>query len=259
MGRLVWTNQDRAGQTLDASALPDGHARRSYLGSCNFQGATVIGDIRGSDVLDCDLRGGADLSQAQTYGCIWTGCLVDDTTIFPADSGGLQMIVTLERVRRCIPQLPQAYRQRARDILQALKEGRFLDNQAIIRDVLSTAKGRQVAQQLLDLLAAYPGAVERVKAIFAFAAASACENPRSVVTVDWFDGTVVTIDRDNLPPLPRPDDRYELDQWILAQAGPSPDLIHGRNVYTASIRPSLSIFIVSQADDWLWCLPRQGY
>lgn len=259
MSRIVRTNENRSGQTFDASGFPEGHLRRSYMGHIDFRGATIIGDIRGSDLLECDFRNGADLSRAQTYGCVWTGSLVDETTIFPAEVGGLQMLVTLELVRRRVAQLPQAYRQRARGIVQALREGRYLDSQAIIRDILSTQRGREVAQKLLGYLSTHPGIAQRVKDLFGFCAAERCEIPRSVATLDWHDGTVVAVDRDNLPPLPRPDDRYELDQWIVAQTEPASHLLGSRSVYTASIRPRLAIYILARPDDWLWSLPRKGY
>ena len=256
MSRIIRTDEDLSGHTIDASTFPDGHLRQSYIGRCNLQGATIIGDVRGTDFLQCDFRN-ADLSQAQVYGCVWTGSQVDETTVLPTDAGGIQREMIFETLRRLVSKLPPAYRQKLKDILQASREGRALDRQELVREILSTAKGRAAGQKLLDLLEDHPQIKAFLKVLYRASLRDACNTPRQVVDVAWPDGVTVTVDRDNLPPLPRPDDRYELARWIEQEAGPS-DMLK-RHVWVGNIRLELTIWILAKPDDWLHGLPRVGH
>lgn len=243
MSRLIRIDEDLSGRTLDVSTLPEGHARESYIGRGSLQGATIIGDIRGSDILGVPCEG-IDLSQAETYGCLWTGSTFDATSVLPADPGPFQREITYELVRRRISQLPQRWRQRARDILIALSAGDNTGFCALAADVW-----QRDPDMVREFWQALPVRVRRfVRKVFLVAD---CTDPPTSTTAMWPDGIQILIDRDNLPPLPRPDDRYELKQWLIAQAGPfSPEWGFGRHCWVASIRPWPRVRFLSYADQW---------
>lgn len=246
MSRIVLTNQDLSGRTLDASLQADGHARQSYVGKCDLRGATIIGDIRGSDVLHSDLRG-ADLSAANLYGCVWRGSAFDDDSRLPDDPGPYGEELVYELVRRYSPQFPPAWRRRAKDILAAHASGDYETFCALCKDVWQNEP-----DVLRKLWAAMPRRIRGwMKQTFT---GFVCRDPNPLSVVRWPDGVSVAVDVDNLPSLEHPDYRYELDQWIIAQAGPiNTDVATflGRYCWTARIRPQLRIHVLPQPDDWL--------
>lgn len=246
MSRIVRTGQDLSGQTLAVSTLPDGHARQSYLGNCNLSGATIIGDIRGSDILDCDLTG-ADLSAANLYGCVWRGSTFDDASQLPDDPGPYGEELVYELVRRYAPRFPPAWRQRAKDILSAHASGDYEVFCALCKDVWQNEP-----DVLEKLWAAMPQKIrEWMKRTFA---EFNCRDPRPLNAARWPDGVSVAVDVNDLPSLPRPHDRYELARWIEAQAGPiNTDIatFPGRYCWVARIRPQLKIHTLPHPDDWL--------
>lgn len=215
MGRVVRVNEDLSGQTIDVSAFPDGHARESYLGQCDLRGATIIGDIRGTDLLRCQLEG-ADLSQTDTYGCQWTESTFDDATVFPDDPGAAQYQITYELIRRYIAvHCPVRLRRRMREIVAAHQARDYATFCELMARFKAVARDHEEA---LKLWRALPDRMQRrMQDVF-----TTCDGgpPRRTVTVGWPDGVRVELDRDNLPPLPRPSDRYELKLWIQEQAGP---------------------------------------
>ena len=81
--RIVRTNQDLRGQTLDASTTTDGHARLSLVQGCTFDASTrFLGDIRGTDFLANS--GPADWSGADTHACYWRGNINLAGSLWPA-------------------------------------------------------------------------------------------------------------------------------------------------------------------------------
>lgn len=257
MGRIIRVGTNMDGQVLDASTLPDGHARQSYFGGepgrlMSMRGATIRGDIQGSDLLWVDLRDGADLSQAETYGCLFTGSLVDATTVLPPDPGPFQRELTYEMVRRYIPHLPTKLRPIAKDMLIALRDGDNATFCQLGQAVMQKARDADAALGMLDTL---PPKVRRfIKRTLETVAETLCGSPPSTTIVTWPDGVTVTLDRDNLPPLPRPDDRYELARWIEREAGPptlGPEETWGRYCFVTSIRPWPRVQILPHPDAWL--------
>ena len=250
MGRVVRVNEDLSGQTLDVSSLPDGHARESYLGQVNLQGATIIGDIRGSDILRCQGEG-LDLSRALTYGCQWTQSTFDEDTVFPDGAGAAQYQITYELIRRYIAaHCPVRLRARARDIVAAHQAGDYATFCELMGKFRANASDREEA---LKLWRALPDRMQRrMQAVFA-----TCDGgpPRRTVTVGWPDGVSVDVDRDNLPALPRPNDRYELKLWIQGQAGPVAEDcgltgLEGHYCFVHEI-PDLRVSMFGTPDGWL--------
>lgn len=254
MTRLIRLNEDLSGRTIDVGALPDGHARQSYIGRCNLQGSTVIGDIRGSDLLDCDFSG-ADLSQAQVYGCVWRRSTFDTLTVFPDDFGPFHEEFVYELVRRILHQLPLAWRPVARDILRAHVEGRWGDFCALCMQVWQDRP--DVARQVWEAMP--PRVRASIRTVFQ---RLDCAAPTRTYTITWPNGVTVTIDRDDLPSLPRPDDRYALGRWVKAQAEAQNVETtwesDSYDVWVCRIRPTLVIFVLTYADEWFE-VPRLEY
>lgn len=244
MGRQVIEGQNLSGRTINVTAYPDGHARQSYIADCDLRGAVVIGDIRGSDVLSCQAEG-ADFSQAKTYGCIWRGTTFDLATKFDPNAGILQDEVVYELVRRRISSLPSKWRQRARDILAAHSVADYQTFFQLANDVW--VKDPATARALWEALP------QRIRDWFKWMfQQTGCQPIRTTQTVTWPDGVSVTVDANNLPPLAHPYYRYELDQWIIAQAGPvvPSSGLPGRWCWTARIRPWLGVFVLPDPDAW---------
>lgn len=256
MGRLIRVNQDLSGATIDVASLSEGHARQSYIGRCDLSNATVLGDIRGSDILECNLSG-TDLSQADTYGCLWTGSTFDAASALPSDTGAEQREIYYERIRRIIPQIPPRWRQRCKDILAAHAAGDYATFCALIADVWT-----RKPQVMIDIWQAMPPRARRF--LRQVVERADCANPTASSTVTWPDGVSVTVDKDNLPVLPRPYDRYELARWVEAQAGPWEGAegvtweSGGRWCWVGMILPMPRVHMLLWPDEW-WQVEREEY
>lgn len=269
MTRLIRIDQDLSGRTLDASALPDGHARQSLLLRCNLEGASILGDVRGSDILFC--TGAADFSQADTYACYWRG-RGDDLagTRFP-DVGHLHHDVVREILRQrkevIAPLIPPAWRPKARQAVEAVRE--------LIRNYLtgSWVPAYQVSldigvtpQQFVRLFRLVFEPYPKLAARFEEMVRDTVEGDfttlgpqSSSATVHWPDGAEVTVDALDLPVLPELS-RYALARWIENEAGPVLPGDHSfeeRHVFVYSAFP-MRLRAMPQADTWL-TEPWSGY
>lgn len=245
MSRVIRTSEDLSGQTIDVSTFPDGHARESYLGQCDLRGATIIGDIRGSDLLRCPCEG-LDLTQALIYGCQWTESTFDDATVFPDDAGAAQYEISYELVRRYIAnRLPVRLRRKARSMLAAHQAGDWAAFCQRVANIMAVAADAEEARKLWQAL---PTRFRRrLREMFV----DSCDGspPRSTLSVWWPDGLTVEVDSDNLPPLSHPHDRYELKLWIQEQAELAAP---GSNRYCVvhEITPDLRVSPLPAPDHW---------
>lgn len=258
MTRLVRVDEDLSGQTIDVSTLPDGQARQSYISGGSLQRAKIIGDIRGSDILDIPCEG-LDLSEAKTYGCRWDGSTVDETTIISPTTGGWQTEMTYELIRRHLVTMPARLRRLAGSMLDAHAQPQQ-DWEGLYRAArsLTEAKGGwdEINRLLEGLRINYPGVWVLVAQLFHWAQNERnqviCMARPTIARLAFSDGATYEIDAKKLPPLVHANYRYELDRYIEKTVGPSPlAYVPPRHVWTAAIHPIPYTYHGDTADFWL--------
>jgi hypothetical protein len=239
MSRVVLIDRDLRGQTLDASAQPDGHAREGLVMRCQLDLNTrVIGDIRGTDFLAND--GPADWSQAQTYACLWRRNTNMQGSTFPADIGYLHHEPVIEIIRQRIAELnPPA---RLREKLVAVRDhvvngGSWDTSRAFWWDAVSGVDRERLAALWRRVFEGYPGLARKFAQLYKALTEGGTlwdGAARWATTLTWPDGAEVVIDATNLPALPELS-RHALRRWAEAEAdGQVPANKHWCFVYTVA-------------------------
>lgn len=276
MPRLVHYREDLSGRTLGglvsvsrgARPTTPVHYRQSYFGECRLDGATVLGDFRGSDFLDCPIPG-TDFSRMDPGGCRMDGSTPDAATGFPAAIPGLITEATSEILRRVLPMLPAPWRPAATAMIDAQHDTRYFDMVQVARQTRADAKGEKVVQRFIKALTPYPSVQSYVRTVLDWVNGEVCiysnlsaedeaikrlSIPTRRARLVFNDSASYTIDPARLPALAHPFYRFELDRAIEVAVGPVQDrtLAHQeRHVWTAAIRPWPWPFQGATADFWL--------
>ncbi len=254
--RIVRRNVDLSGQTLTVDA------RESLLRNVNLTDTTIIGDIRGTDFLNCDLTR-CDLSQAQTYGSMWRGCIMRDAVI-PLDIGWRHHEPVAEIIRQRVAQAPVAQRQKVRDLLVDFmaKTDRNVGGENLPLYVAGswdttgaeTMRGKPlVISAFQKIFAPYSQLTARLALLVlslgnkereaGFYKGEAPTKKR----IYWDDGAAVDLDLDNLPSLAEMS-RYALRQALQAEADTQRPGAHYCFVY--GVTPPVARRITTE-DEWL--------
>ena len=261
--RRVLTGFNLSGQTLDANAEPGGHARESLILNCNLTGATILGDVRGTDFFNSDLTN-CSLTGAQLYGGYWRGNTLTGIQL-PADIGALaHHELLIEVIKQGLATITMTAATRAK--VQAVRDYIVANGYNVSWEDTPpswwTGSSATLRTRLLAAFRAtfapYPSLAERFEALVKRLQAglplrSITAHP--IATVTWPDGAAVTVDGNNLPVLPELS-RFALKEWIQAQADaqrPGPHYC-----WVAATLPSMTVHVLSSPDDW-WQRPLRGY
>ena len=251
MSRLIFQRQRLQGQTLDASAQPDGHARQSLFELCDLSDVTFIGDWRGTDYLSStSLR--TNWTQAQTYASIWDKCPLTNAQ-FPVDIGFLHHEPAAEILKQTASRVLARYQpwvdeisvETRGDITRTISWNSRLD---LWWDRVPARERQLLVREIRKLFTDYHQLATRFEGLAAELLSGIRPTPartRRRRIVRWRDGVTVDVDADNLPSLPDPS-RYALSRWIEQQAGP------GHYCFVYSIIPLLPLNRrLDQEETWL--------
>ena len=251
MSRLTRVNQDLSGQTLNASLLPDGHARQSLIQGCDIDGAAIIGDVRGADYIGN--TGAADWSQALCYASYWRGNTLTGSK-FPADIGFLHHQPVAEIIRQRIIALnpSPALKTRFQAVVgHVLGAGSWDTSKTVWWDGFSESERTKMANLAQQVFAGYPNLAARFKELLKrLTTGETLWDGKflATITLMWSDDALVSIDVTNLPPLSDPS-RFTLARWAEAQADAQAPGPH--HVFIYSLGPSPAGQIMRDADAWL--------
>lgn len=245
MPRQVFTDADQSGQLVDAGQ----ESRESLFLRCNLDGATFLGDWRGSDYLSC--TGATDWRQADIYGSYWRGNTLGGSQ-FPASIGYLHHEPVAEIIsQRAKAVLSGATRRTVLQVAQFVASGDYVaaswdTSTPLWWAGIGDRKRREMLAGFRLVFEPYPGLAERFEElVIALEQGSplfAGDTPL-VQTVTWPDGAEVVIDALNLPPLPDPS-RYTLARYLEGQAGP------GHHLFLYGILPPRPV-VLPEPGVWL--------
>lgn len=250
--RITREGINLSGRTIDASKYSRGYVRESYFYRVDFRQTKLLGDFRGSDFIECDLRG-ADLSETLIYGCLFVGSTLDATTILPPDPGPFQAELTYEYARRHIADLPTSMQSYMDQQLTAHAEGRWEDFSNLGKQAVG-ASGRK-REEARKLWQAMPRRIKTFMRLTIKASwADGClKQPYRTITTTWpDDGATLTLDLDNLPSLTHPDDRYELRKILQDEIViPVSSTLKEHHFWINCIRPLPALQIIRAPEEWL--------
>lgn len=246
--------QIHVGENLDGQVLA-GPAHQSYFGQCSMRGATLTGEWHGTDFINCDLTA-ADLRAASLYSGYWRGCTLTGCR-FMADIGWLHHEPVAEIIQQrkadVLPFVSASRRkvaEKAMDAVTAFVSSDYLAG-SWVPSYDRVRKAGLAASETIGLFRQAFKPYERLAIRFEQLVRETIKGglksiPPMTASMEvlWLDGQASTLDAYNLPPLPRPNDRYELARDLERQVGA------GHYCFVHSILPPV-VQVLREPDDWL--------
>ena len=216
--RQIHLNENLSNQTLI------GEAQQSYFGNCNLENTKFIGDWRGTDYVNN--TGGADWTQADTYLSYWRGNDLIGAK-FPTNIGSFHHEPPMEMFRvaseketnaihknimqKVYLYLKNLYAQgkhKEACLCRVYNKAMETSNLKLIMEIFyKVVKGYESWEWYLDRFVqkGYPTEPSVRPAVTDFASTLK-------------GGFMQILDSNNLPALPRPNDRYELARYFEKEA-----------------------------------------
>jgi hypothetical protein len=230
-----------------------------YVGGC-IQGekggklTTYIGDCTAADYINN--TGPADWSQADTYASYWRGNINMEGSKIPLNIGYLHHDPVAEVARQGIAKVTNSVEVAILKGLPSFTLGNYSFHSwsTCWEEYASKIPGATKELFISAITAAftgYPSLESRTKNLARDLLSGKLEPLKSMPAirdVEFFDGVKVSVDSDNLPALPRLNDRYELARKIEADA----DALNAEPhyVFVHTIDPPI-IAPLRDPDDWL--------
>lgn len=217
--RQIYVNENLSNKILQ------GEGRQSYFGNCNLENTKFIGDWRGTDYINN--TGGADWTQADTYLSYWRGNDLIGAK-FPKDIGcyhhepPMEMfrIASLSETNLVHKKIMETIHLFLKDLYSQGKHGEACLCRVYVK-ALETASDKDVMAAFDKVVAPYEQWVWYLDAYVRGGKRTIPYDRPSKIqfTTHLFDkGQLMDFDKDNLPSLTRPNDRYELARKLEQQA-----------------------------------------
>lgn len=214
--RQIHINENLSNKTLR------GPHRQSYFGNCNLEGTKFVGDWRGTDYIGN--TGGPDWTQADTYLSYWRGNDLEGAK-FPTDIGCYHHEPIMEMFRVAFIKEPNLVHKVIMSTTYNFLKNLYAQErhrEACICTVFAnalreTTNKDEIIDAFYKTVTSYPQWIEYIDGFIRDGKPTTPSVRPSKIPIGLADGEQIELDKDALPTLSRPNDRYELARKLETQ------------------------------------------